>query len=285
MEDEKHESAPPPVAAEVGGGRRWFSLDLDSTFVCSSEEMKDYIALHLHTDASRQYLLPRIYRFDMIDVTSTPGTGIKTQMWGVLRPWAHEFLRLVSNQYNLVIWSAGQYKYVHAISEILFPYAEGGLQPAGVFTWEDCERDSDDEDAHLCKPLTKLYAKFPDANPTNTFALDDRESTFEKNPDNGILIPPYEPEPTLEGIIEDDIALLQLYYWLCLPDVQSASDVRSLDKSSIFTTPLSVYQRLTAPAAAEAEPQRTPPPPPPSPVSPPSFFPSVQRVPRSSLSV
>ena len=80
--------------------------------------------------------------------------------------------------------------------------------------------------------------------PANTFALDDRDDTFAVNPLNGIRIPPYEPQFTSEGIMAEDEALLQLMYWLSLPHVRYATDIGKLDKTKIFTTPVSVYLKM-----------------------------------------
>jgi hypothetical protein len=74
-----------------------------------------------------------------------------------------------------------------------------------------------------------------------TYHLDDRDDVCLKNPRNGIKIPEYDPAFTPEGIVKDDIALIQLMYWLMLPEVLATTDIRMLDKSKIFTTPLTKY--------------------------------------------
>jgi hypothetical protein len=74
-------------------------------------------------------------------------------------------------------------------------------------------------------------------------ALDDNSMTFQLNPGNGVLIPAYEPAPTVEAMRRDDHALLQLKYWLLQPSVMRAKDVRQLDKTRIFTTSLESYKQ------------------------------------------
>ena len=79
-------------------------------------------------------------------------------------------------------------------------------------------------------------------NASNTFVIDDRQSTFAKvNPNNGILIPGYAPPDTIDGIKTDDPTLRQLMMWFSRDDVKNSKDVRLLDKSRIFTTPIRNY--------------------------------------------
>jgi len=66
--------------------------------------------------------------------------------------------------------------------------------------------------------------------------------TFHYNKDNGILIPPYEPE--LYEIHHEDHAFLQLMGWLSLPEVLNCEDVRLLDKNNIFKISISEYFHL-----------------------------------------
>ena len=65
-------------------------------------------------------------------------------------------------------------------------------------------------------------------------AIDDNELTFQHNLDNGIHIPAYEPQPTIESLSQDDDTLLRLKRWLSSPEVIQTADVTTLDKSIIF---------------------------------------------------
>ena len=76
----------------------------------------------------------------------------------------------------------------------------------------------------------------------NTLVIDDRKSTFSANPGNGIKIPLYSPPETINGIESDDIALKQFMFWLLRSEVINTKDVRTLDKSRIFKTPLPQLQ-------------------------------------------
>lgn len=254
---------------------REFVFDLDSTLIHSSMDMEAYEALKLYSDPKSIPLRGRVYRFDLVDVTETPGTGTVTPMWGVFRPYVFEFLQFMAHYCKKVhVWTAGQYKYGHTIKAQLF---KGTFQPTTVFTYENCKMTT----SSIHKPLEELYAAVAASgeeagttDATNTLALDDREDTFSLNPYNGIQIPPYEPELTKEGIMKEDIALLQLMCWLSLPEVVQAKDVRYLDKRYIFTTSLEEYRRRLQPVVAS---------PPPKPVAKRSsravtFFPSIVHI-------
>lgn len=217
--------------------KRTLVLDLDSTLIYSSGDMDAYAKLNLYSDPRRLKHRLRVYKIEMIDVFGLPGVGEKTQMWGIFRPFVFEFLRIISQYYNIVIWTAGQYKYGHAIVEKLF--STNDIRPVKILTNEDCSS----REANLHKPLSKIYSLLPEANETNTLALDDRDETFQKNPYNGIQIPAYEPRFTAKGIMAVDQNLQKLLCWLSLPHVVGATDVRYLDKSKIFTTSLDEYRK------------------------------------------
>lgn len=223
---------------------RCLSLDLDSTLIHSSVDIEELKNLKIYTDPNNVELRPRIYRFDLLDVDHPPGTGVVTSMWGVFRPHLHQFLKFAYDYFKHVyIWSAGKEKYVWKIKEQLERHTlnETGteIKFQDVFSFDDCVMYPD----KINKPLSKIFAINPDANETNTLALDDRDDTFDENFYNGIQIPVYEPKSTKNSILKDDHALLQLMCWLSLPEVLRTNDVRKLDKRYIFTTPLTEYYR------------------------------------------
>ena len=72
-------------------------------------------------------------------------------------------------------------------------------------------------------------------NETNTFVLDDREETYSYNKRNGILIPEFESDMSVEDICNHpDGELLKLMTWLNTQEVKSSKDVRKLNKTNIF---------------------------------------------------
>jgi hypothetical protein len=102
-------------------------------------------------------------------------------------------------------------------------------QPDAVLTYDDCFFNPQRE---IVKPLDKLYEKYPQLRPETTVIVDDRHVNFTYNPHNGILIPAYSPAPDEHHLGAPDEALLHLMTWL---EQQESGDVRSADKSRIFT--------------------------------------------------
>jgi hypothetical protein len=219
-----------------------FSLDLDASLLSTSDRMDLFERLKLFSNPVNSHLRERLYYIDLIDVCDKPGKGIRSKMWGILRPHIFEFIDFLFEYcQSIMIWSAGQPKYVSAISNILFPFS--GKQPKLVYSHDDCYEKKGD----LYKPLEKAFSD-PHGEghfrPENTFHLDDRTDVISLDPKNGIHIPAYDPKFTPEGILEDDISLLQLKYWLLLPEVRASKDIRLLDKSTIFKVKLEVYHKM-----------------------------------------
>jgi TFIIF-interacting CTD phosphatase-like protein len=220
-------------------------LDLDSTLLHTCDDMGIWDSLEIYTNPRNAKLRSRVYYFDLIDVTEKIGTGSKTVLWGVLRPHVHAFLRFCHDYFeNIIVWSAGQKKYVHAICDFLFQ--EFDKQPVVIFSYENCEIGSN----YIHKTLSKFQnvgnSTSQEVNiPINTmYALDDYDATFSKNKDNGLHIPPYEPEFDYNGIMEDDKTLLNLMYWLTNTEVMNATDVRRLDKSACFDEPKAKFETI-----------------------------------------
>lgn len=201
-------------------------LDLDSTMVHTSSDLNDYNRIHNNSNHRIKYFeLNSRYQNDR-------------KMWTVLRPYTVEFLYFCTKYFKkIIIFTAGHNDYAHKIRQIL-EQSLGDRFADVVYSCEYCLMP-DRKTVH--KPLS-IFTQNPnlkDVTEFNTFALDDREDTFAYNPQNGILIPPYEPE--LHELDYDDHALLQLMGWLSLPEVVNTQDVRILDKSNIFDIPIEHY--------------------------------------------
>lgn len=219
-------------------------LDLDSTLVHSSIDMATFESLRIYSNPLNIPLRERVYSFDLVDANGDAGHGERTPMWGVFRPHLKKFIDFMAMYFKeIYIYSAGLYKYVNSVTDIIFSGAL--VQPTLVYSRDDCVTHLND----LVKPLTKLYndPRATGSNESNTLVLDDREKTFCFNTYNGIKIPIYEPNPSPMDILKDDICLEQLMYWLSLPEVMNCRDVRELDKSEIFTRPLIYYTRAIDP--------------------------------------
>lgn len=211
-------------------------LDLDETLVHSNlETIDELIELGIFSDPKLMDLRKRIYKITMDDVVHDKGYGDKTEMWGIVRPHVKEFLIMCFSYFKIVaVWSAGKNKYVHSIVDYLFKDIR---RPHVIYTYDDCE-NINSTDKTLIKPLSKMINNVPGLDRymslDNTFIVDDRLSTFKSiNPSNGILIPPYEPEFTIESMRKDDLALKQLINWLMHTRYEN---VEKLDKTHIFTS-------------------------------------------------
>ena len=209
-------------------------LDLDETLVHTYDDLSSLKQLKIFSDPNLIDLRRRSYHL-VIDDAGKRGVGEKTELWGILRPHVKEFLSFCFKYFKLVIvWSAGQTKYVEAIVKILFRDLE---MPHLVYSSPHCVALSTDI---RVKPLLKIIDNEPGFNKymslTNTFILDNTRSVFAHcNPSNGILIPDYDPSTTIEGLRSDELRLKQLIAWLLKREVMTAKDIRLLDKSRIFS--------------------------------------------------
>lgn len=202
-------------------------LDLDSTLVHSGLTLKSYPG-----KSSDPRLSKRLYRFDLIE-----GVDVMP-VWGVLRPYTLDFIDFCRRHFDeVIVWSAGQHQYVHKIVDFLFK--DAGYKPRIILTREHCRFHG----SNINKPLSDLF----DAgisHPEHTLALDDRYDTFSLNVGNGIKIPNYDPDLTIDGITKEDDALVKLMSWLILVKMREQSDIRQLPKDNIFDIPMVTYRDL-----------------------------------------
>jgi TFIIF-interacting CTD phosphatase-like protein len=205
-------------------------LDLDHTLLNTFEEADIRSDLEIDQDPEHLEIKRRCYHFNLIDVFTKWGEGHKIETFGIRRPHLDEFLDFCFRYFQVVaVWSAGKHKYVKRICLDIFRDSQ---DPHCIYTCNHCKDDT----PVLEKPLAWMIENVPGMSLANTLVIDDNLSTFEKvNPANGVLIPPYKPKLTIEGLNADDRCLLQLKEWLLRPEVMSAPDVRELDKSSIFS--------------------------------------------------
>jgi len=219
-------------------------LDIDETLINASTDMELLEVSGIMTDPKLMKFRDRIGIVKIPDVLAARGSGTRTDLWFVKRPYLREFLIFCFAYFRVVvIWSAGADKYVKNIVQNLF---QGIRPPVVTYTRLNSFQKSP---TVFTKPLTKLIAEQPDLAKfmtlKNTLILDDKTVSFENDPNNGVLIPKYDPltgrksrVEILSSISMQDIALLQFKAWLRKPEVECEEDVRNLDKSKIFVTPL-----------------------------------------------
>jgi len=222
--------------------RKNIVLDIDATLVNTHGDDGDYFNMKFITDTKMQKHRKRIYSMNLKDVTSMPGEGEEMKLYGVYRPYLREFLDFCFEYFdNVIIWSAGKKKYVEKMCEIMF--VDKKRQPMVIYSWDDTKIYND----CIRKPLVNLYDDKRTKgllSEKNTFVIDDRDDTFGLNKSNGILIPEYEVDMSLEGLQTKDENLLKLMAWFLIKDVQDCTDVRPLNKKRIFTTSTNDYEKM-----------------------------------------
>ena len=214
-------------------------LDFDECLVHTSSSPDLGFYWDIVGGTSNMQYRNRLYKLELLDVSTGSGAGQPSTYWGMTRPHLAEFLEFAFGYFeNVIVWSAGTYQYVVTLAPILF--RDVG-RPAQVLTRNDTENSSDGD---YSKPLRNVFEKVPSMTFSNTLILDDKNTNFLHNPDNGVLIPRYHPTSDLEGLQMEDLALLQFKNWLTLPEVANSKDVRLLDKSNIFIgNPTSQWKR------------------------------------------
>lgn len=218
-------------------------LDLDETLVHTFDDFSSLINLKIFSDPKLLDIRSKSFFAELDDVTERKGTGAVTKIWGVTRPHLREFFIFCFSYFKVVaVWSAGRRRYVE---EVINFVTKDIKLPHVIFTYDDCKVVN----KNLTKPLQEMVNKTPGLdkymNMNNTFIIDDRHSVFfDANPNNGIIIPAYQPVAHIDALRVDDIALTQLMYWFSIPAVKTSTDVKTLSKDGIFTTSIADYQKL-----------------------------------------
>ena len=213
-------------------------LDLDETLVHAFDDLNTLRRSKILEDPSMIDLRRRIFLLDLVDPVDRRGKGKVEKFWAIKRPHLDEFLRFCFDYFDLVIvWSAGVRRYVDAVVNNIFKDVG---KPYVVYAREQCAKD---KRAVNHKPLRQMIKNIDGLdkkmNLNNTFALDDRNTTYVDNPYNGIMIPVYSPSPNDNALRMDERSLLELMDWLSRDDVVYSTDVRNLDKRYIFNNHLS----------------------------------------------
>ena len=227
----------------MNGNGKNIVLDIDATLVHTHGDMDDFKMLRVYGNDEQLDMRKKVYNMRIIDVSDVPGEGEVTDLAGIYRPYLREFLEFGFSYFdNIVIWSAGKKKYVEKMCEYMFPLKK---QPILIFNYDDCEGD---ENNLIIKPLDKIY-NHPACKgklfPENTFVLDDRSETYSMNKRNGIQIPEFESDMSVEDICNHpDVEFLKLMSWMSTKEVRESDDVRKLNKKNIFSRNLKEYREI-----------------------------------------
>lgn len=212
-------------------------LDLDETCLHTFKNIEDLEKLGILTDPRYIDLRRRIYVLNIVDLYEK-GDGETIQMWGIIRPGLRKFLKFCFSYFKYVIvWSAGVTKYVNAAVDYIF---KGFPRPHVVASRPECLNEGTEKDMILTKPITRLIELVPELkdkiNLENTYIIDDRIDYVKFNFDNGIIIPPYNPSPTIHSLRVEDYALAKIMIWLIEPDIMFSKDIRKTKKNgNIFS--------------------------------------------------
>lgn len=232
---------------------KYIVLDIDATLLhtLDVEDEGDtsgskFEMLNIYSDEDKIRMRKKLYVLKIIDVVRPSGYGEVTTLTGMYRPYLRAFLDYCKTYFaGVIIWSAGQKKYVEKVVENMFPFKD--YQPLIVYSNEECLITDDGDDVMVNKPLSKLYKDKRlkgKLNEKNTIAIDDRDDTFSQNHKNGIQIPVFETDMSIEDITSHpDINLLKLMSWLETKEVRECEDVRKLRKDKIFTRSLEDYNK------------------------------------------
>lgn len=208
-------------------------LDLDSCILHTMPEGTNALRDRILTDPKLMEVRSRLYQFDLYDTGGLTGQGDKESYWGLFRPHLQEFmLFLFSHCATVCFWSAAQRPYVdECVARICRT-----RQPYIIMNHDDVTYLPN---GNYHKPLSKIIALDPvNIRFDNCIFIDDRRENFITAMKNGVVIPEYSPAATPSAVQIDDIALLQIRQWMLSEPMLKARDVRDVDKSRIFTTPL-----------------------------------------------
>jgi hypothetical protein len=110
----------------------------------------------------------------------------KKRCWAIKRPYLDSFLDFLFENFDrVVLWSAGNYDYVHAVSNVIF----NKHKPYKIYTRDDCESKNGSK-SH--KPLSKIAGT--DKKLKNIFLVDNLPENSSSNEQNHFYIPDYDPE-------------------------------------------------------------------------------------------
>ena len=149
----------------------------------------------------------------------------KDTLFFIKRPFLDQFLLFCHDYFHkVIIWSAGEDKYVKKIVDIIFKDLKLDL----VWARSKCSKKNHG------KPIQKIIDNTEMVSLGLTFFIDDKDFNLLDDLKNGIIIPEFSPKTKQECIETQDNALDLLMKWFSLPDITYADDVRKLNLGEIF---------------------------------------------------
>jgi len=174
-----------------------------------------------------------MHRDRVIAVSVKQGAeGLESDFCAVKRPHLDLLLSVLRQQFDYVgIWTAGCRDYAVKISREIF---RDHYPPDFVLSHDNIVRYGPLRHEYH-KPLRVFDTIHPGMlDPRFTLFVDDTKENFMENPDNGIIIPPFEPSPA-DPFNNSDRCFRHLINWLQSDTVRNSTDYRTLDKTTIFS--------------------------------------------------
>lgn len=196
-------------------------LDLDETLVHTFDNRDRFLDFAEELTPEQK---KRVYHLEF------PGGD---SLWGYVRPYAEDFLRVAFEEFESVgVWSAGTKYYVGLIVQIVFKEQ----QPVFVMSRDQCNelRVKTEDIPCRYKPLEVVYEKYPNHNESNTMIIDDRHDICAFNCMNNIRIPEFLLNSSSYPIMLNDHTLLVLAKWIKTPAFRASTDVRLIKSRSPF---------------------------------------------------
>lgn len=198
-------------------------LDLDETMVHTFRPEDNFESIKLEKGTS--------FEANVFKIKFEDGTI----MHGVMRPGLKLFMSAMFKAFDSVsVWSAGTAPYVHKVLSAVF--GDNKKYFKFIMTRSDCNNLKIDYDDSICtyKPLSVVYAKYPEMNSKNTIIIDDRHDVCEYNCMNNIVIPAFDINNLTYQEYDSDRALFDLIKWSESKGFKTSANVQSLKNISPF---------------------------------------------------
>ncbi|GAA5869654.1 hypothetical protein JCM1840_000546 [Sporobolomyces johnsonii] len=170
----------------------------------------------------------------ILDTTLWKEPNFSTQMF--MRPYLHDFLRLISPYYDVVIWSQTSWRWLEqklVELDVIGPSRKGDYHIVTTLSRDPMFSVYSEREGkpwkHEVKALGILWSKFPEYySAANTVHVDDLSRNFALNPKNGIKVHAYKDALTRDHV-STDLELLHVARYLL--QLVQVPDVTALDHS------------------------------------------------------
>uniref|UniRef100_A0A7N0TYQ4 protein-serine/threonine phosphatase n=1 Tax=Kalanchoe fedtschenkoi TaxID=63787 RepID=A0A7N0TYQ4_KALFE len=141
----------------------------------------------------------------------------------LMRPYLHEFLTAAYAEYDIMIWSATNLKWVQLKMDQLGVLSNPNYKITALMDhMAMITIHSDSRGVFDCKPLGLIWAQFPEYySEKNTIMFDDLRRNFVMNPQNGLTIRPFRKAHANRETDEELLKLTQ--YLLAIADLEDLS--------------------------------------------------------------